>query len=526
MKTYRLGAIALGALALVLMATRPAEAQFTFRASVDSSGTQGNDVSEGSSLSGNGRFVAFESDADNLVAGDTNGFQDVFVHDRMTGTTIRVSVDSAGVQGNNASFAPRLNLDARYVTFWSRASNLVPGDTNGVNDAFLHDLWTGAVERVNVSTSGEQTDHFSTSGSVSADGSIVSFQSMAANLDPNDTNRTWDVYVRDRVNGTTERVSVGSGGEQADTGATGGGLSADGRLVLFKSGADNLVPGDTNGSADIFLHDRLTGTTTRVSLDANGNEADGESVFASISPDGLYVAFDSHATNLVPGDTNGKRDVFLRHLPTGTMTRVSIDSQGNQGNKDTWGASVSAGGSRVGFHSFADNLVVSDTNRDPDVFVHEVATGVTRRTSVSSLGAQSNERSSGGGLSADGRFQTFRSWASNLVPGDTNGVRDVFVHGPELTLVADPAEVNAGDLVELRTWKGTPGNRVGLFLVDDFGDPMTPPLALGAFAIDGAWRTQHRVPTVLGGMQFVFRSYAIGMLGNVVASGDAVLVVL
>ena len=356
--------------------------------------------------------------------------------------TQRVSVDSGGAQGNTYSLAPSTSADGRYVAFVSHATNLVPGDTNGVEDVFVRDRLSGATEWVSVDSGGAQGNNASGVGgvffktSISADGRYVAFASYATNLVPGDTNGFTDVFVHDRLSGATERMSVDSGGAQgnSDGGLFGGiSISADGRYVAFASDAANLVPGDTNGAFDIFVHDRLSGATERVSVDsggAQGNSDSGLSGGISISADGRYVAFESLASNLVPGDTNGVADVFLRDLQNNSTEMVSADSSGAQGNDSSFSPSMTADGRYVAFASFATNLVPGDTNGFTDVFVRNRSIGTTERLSLSSGWAQGNDDSSrfdGPSISADGRFVAFTSFARNLVSGDTNGWEDVFI---------------------------------------------------------------------------------------------------
>ena len=405
-----------------------AVAATTTRVSVDSAGVQGNGRSARNSTSADGRYVAFGSLASNLVPGDTNGLNDVFVRDALLGTTTRVSVDSAGTQGNGGSDYPSISADGRYVAFRSAATNLVPGDTNTRDDIFVRDTVTNTTTRVSVDSAGVQSNGFSYDPSISADGRYVAFDSAASNLVSGDTNASDDVFVRDTVENTTPRVSVDSAGVQGNLWSDYPSISADGRYVAFESYATNLVPGDTNAN-DIFVRDRLLGTTTRVSVDSAGAQGDWGSYHPSISADGRYVAFGSDSTNLVPGDTNGSRDVFVRDTLTGTTTRVSVDSAGVQGDGagGYYSPSISADGRYVAFDSWATNLVSGDTNGTGDVFVRDRLLGITTRTSVDSGGTQGNGESGKPSISADGRCVAFSSVASNLVPGDTNGVEDVFV---------------------------------------------------------------------------------------------------
>ena len=296
------------------------------RVSVDSSATQGNDHSHAPRISADGRYVAFSSMASNLVTGDTNGDTDVFVHDRSTGDTTRVSVDSSATQGNDHSHEPSISADGRYVAFSSMASNLVTGDTNGATDIFVHDRTTGTTTRVSVDSSATQGNDHSYEPSISADGRYVAFWSDASNLVTGDTNGLKDVFVHDRSTGTTTRVSVDSGGNQGNNYSCAPSISSDGRYVAFYSIASNLVTGDTNGDVDVFVHNRSTDTTTRVFLDSSGTQSNGHSYSPSISADGRYVAFYSYATNLVSGDTNGVRDIFVTDKnPTSSETAVNDD---------------------------------------------------------------------------------------------------------------------------------------------------------------------------------------------------------
>ncbi len=239
------------------------------------------------------------------MPGDTNGFYDIFVRDRATGTTERVSVDSNGGEANGYSYTPTISADGRFVAFWSLADTLVSGDTNGVSDVFVHDRATGATERVSVNTDGSET--FGLYGSryadISADGRFVVFASDATDLIADDTDDVEDIFVHDLVTGTTERVSVDASNPV---------ISGDGRYVAFESFSDNLVPGGNNYELDVFVHDRETGTTEQVSVDTCGIQGDDRSNQPAISANGLVVAFTSEATNLVADDTNGVSDVFVR----------------------------------------------------------------------------------------------------------------------------------------------------------------------------------------------------------------------
>jgi len=407
----------------------------TTRVSVDSSGGQANGSSFLPSVSADGRYVAFYSDASNLVSGDTNGEQDVFVHDRQTNTTTRVSVDSSGAQGNGFSYLPSISADGRFVAFSSNASNLVSGDTNNSQDMFVRDMQANTTTLISLASDGTQGDNASYNPSISADGRFVAFSSDATDLVSGDTNGTTDIFVHNMQTNTTRRVSVDSSGAQGNGYSNWASSSADGRYVAFFSGANNLVSDDTNDRTDIFVYDCQTNTITRVSLNSFGEQGNGWSYFPSISSDGRYIAFLSWANNLVDDDTNNVGDIFVRDTQTNLTTRVSLASDGTQGDNASEYAAISADGNYVTFDSYASNLVSGDTNGAKDVFIRDVRTNTTQRASLASDGTQGNIASYSPSISSDGRFVVFESDASNLVGGDTNSNKDIFVH--EYTTVSD-----------------------------------------------------------------------------------------
>ncbi|MBI4329219.1 MAG: hypothetical protein HY685_05090 [Chloroflexi bacterium] len=306
-----------GVLGMSLLATRAAAAHpgpSTTRVSVASDGTQGSDESFTPAIGAHGRYVAFDSMASNLVGGDTNGSPDVFVHDRQAGTTTRVSVASDGTQGNGVSFtgySSVIGAHGRYVAFVSLASNLVAGDTNGIEDVFVHDRKTGTTTRVSVASDGSQGNNMSRGPAISGDGRSVTFESLASNLVAGDTNSLWDVFARDRETGTITKVSVASDGTHGNGVSRNPSISAAGRYAVFESLASNLVAGETNGTWDVFFHDRKTGITTRVSVASDGTQGNGVSEFPSVGANGDLVAFRSSSSNLVTGDTNSTGDVFV-----------------------------------------------------------------------------------------------------------------------------------------------------------------------------------------------------------------------
>lgn len=434
------GAIrAAAALACVLMFTAGAPAGAstpvllpagTSIVSVSPRGAQADGVTAYSSISSHGRYVAYWSEARNLVRGDSNGVSDIFVIDRATGRTSRVSVSTRGAQGNDASYNPQISANGRYVAYWSTASNLVPGDTNDAGDVFVFDRALRVTTRVSTSRHRGQGDDESRVPAISADGRFVAFLSAASNLVPGDTNQTWDVFVHDRRGGTVTRVSRSTRGAQTNATSyesSGPSISGDGRYVAYYSLASNLVARDTNSSWDSFVTDRVTGTTTRISRATNGAQGNDSSYAPAISANGRAVVYWSLASNLVPGDTNETGDTFVTDRVTGRTTRVSVRSGGAQSDGLSYSGSLSGDGRYVTYQSFATNLVPGDTNGESDVFVFDRLRRTAHRASVATDGTQGDGSSYAPSLSRDGRHVTFSSSAATLVRRDTNGLSDVFV---------------------------------------------------------------------------------------------------
>jgi Tol biopolymer transport system component len=407
--------------------------------SVSTGGDQGNFYSYAIAISAHGRYVVFSSDGTNLVADDTNNQTDAFVRDRQTGETTRVSVSSSGEQAAESpdpfggSKAAGISSNGRFVLFRSDASNLVPNDTNGAEDIFVHDRQTGATKRVSVSSRGRQANGSSVFPVISADGRYVVFTSGASNLVSGDTNGTSDIFVRDTWTHRTQRVSISSVGRQANGFSEESGISTHGRYVVFTSGASNLVPGDTNHLADVFIHDRRTGTTRRMSVSSQEKQGSRSPTNTgangpSISGDGRYVAFHSDDSNLVPGDTNHAFDMFVRDRVAGKTRRVSVSTNGEQADAESLGpAIISADGRYVAFASLATNLVGNDDNDATDVFIRDRVAHLTILASLGADGAHGNDSSWPAAMSADDRYLAFSSWAGNLVPNDMSPGPDVFV---------------------------------------------------------------------------------------------------
>ena len=270
----------------------------------------------------------------------------------------RASVDTAGGDADAGSFVPSLSGDGRYVAFASNASDLVADDGNGTTDVFVRDLQTGATTRVSTNVQGGDANGHSDDAAISTDGRYAAFTSVASDLVAAGDNCCTDVFVRDLHAGTTMRLGTTSGTNDLFSHSFNPTLSADGRFVAFESWASDLVPGDNNGVVDVFVYDQQLGVMRRVSVDPAGRDANGFSQDASISADGRYVTFDSDANNLVRGDDDETKDVFVRDLLRGTTMRVSVAMKGDDPNGTSGLPSLSADGRFVAFQSDASNLVV------------------------------------------------------------------------------------------------------------------------------------------------------------------------
>ncbi len=351
-------------------------------ASVDSDENIANGANFNPAISDDGRFVVFRSHGSNLVSDDSNSNPDIFVRDRLNGTTTLISgvdpsLGTGSATGNSWSYNPSISGDGLFITYWSASTDLVPGDTNGVFDLFLHDVTQATTERINRSPSGQQAVGGHTHESeLSKDGRFVVFWSRATNLVDNDTNGMADVFVLDRLLGTTERVSTSSTGEQSDGESFQSSISDDGRYVVFYSQASNLVSGPGNTFNQVYMKDRLTGQTTLISKTADGSAGNVGSVWPSISGDGHWIVFHSFAADLVEGDTNGSADVFVYDVRNGGLTLLSVadgggalnggsanggsangrSANGRSANGRSDWARISGDGSTVTFNSVATNL--------------------------------------------------------------------------------------------------------------------------------------------------------------------------
>ena len=438
------------ALALAVFSAT-AFAQVTERISLDSTGAEvpgGGDLpSPDHVISPDGRFVLFFSGASALIPGDTNGTWDVFLHDRLNGNTERVSIGSNGAQANGRSglYGFSMSPDARFVVFESLASNLVTPDLNG-SEVFMRDRVTDSTERVAIDSAGVQGNGLSSYPSVSADGRFVAFTSNSSNLVPGDTNGKWDVFVHDRVSGATDRISLSTAGAQGNADSYRPVMASDGRFVAFESLASNLVASDTNNHWDVFVRDLQAGNTELVSSSIAGTSGHGDSWLASLSDDGHYVGFTSWASDLVSGDLNGFMDVFRRDRWSGATTLVSVNLAGVSGNWTSSGVMLSADGRWAAFTSAASDLIANSPVGLALIFERDMQSGTTELVSRATDGTIPGT----GGckaafISTDGRYVGFASNMPTLVPNDTNDSYDVFLHdrlSAGFTSLCDPGVGN------------------------------------------------------------------------------------
>jgi Tol biopolymer transport system component len=405
------------------------------RVSIGLGGAEANHNSRDTSISGDGRYVAFASGANNLIASDTNETDDIFVYDRTTAATTRVSVTSAGLEANGGSQSPAISYDGRYVAFASNASNLVDGDTNGFTDVFVHDRQTGTTTRVSVASGGAEANENAVDYgiAISEDGRYVVFSSYASNLVGDDTNGFIDVFIHDNQTGETSRASLSSSGEQANANCMNPDISGDGRYVVFDTLADNLVAGDANARRDVFIRDRQAATTALVSVNSSGQQADGGGNNPAISSDGRYVVFLSKSNNLAPGTEDYEELVYRHDRQSGQTALVSVYTSGDIMITGFITEPVISDSGRFVTFSFYDR---GDGNGIANIWVRDLGTSVSTRV------AYGNDSSFAPTISADGSMVAFWSNASNLVSGDTNEAGDAFVYEVAVSATTAPSVVS------------------------------------------------------------------------------------
>jgi hypothetical protein len=400
---------------------------------ISKSGTrQANAASSDPTVSESGQFVAFSSAATNLVpAKCTNGASHVFVRDRTAGTTTCVSLNTNDQQSNDDSFSPAISSDGQFVAFSSAANDLAAAKcNNGFRQIFIRDRTAGTTTCVSLNTNDQQSNDDSFSPAISSTAQFVAFDSRATNLAASRCNNGFShVFVRDRGTGTTTCVSVDSNGQQGNGDSFDASVSSDGRLVVFHSSATNLTNQCTNGNSQTFMHNLSTGKTTCISVDSDGNQSDGNSDLPRITPNGLFVVFESDATNLASACNNSFAQIYVHDLTTKKTTCVSMDSHGIQGNSDSFQPSISSDGHLVAFASVATNLTtIQCINGNNHVFVRNRTEKKT--TCASGIGRRNTENgdSVSPSISGSGNLVAFESNSTNLVSKDTNGFSDIFAH--------------------------------------------------------------------------------------------------
>ncbi len=341
------------------------------RASVDMDDGDPNAASHHPAISADGRYVAFASYASDLVEADGNGFGDIFVRDLVAGTTVRASVDARGADANEDSFYPAISADGRYVAFASDASDLVSGDGNSLTDVFVRDVLAGTTVRASVDLLGTDADAASSFPSVSADGRVA-FESEASDLVAGDDEpNSPDIFVRDLA-GPTVRASVDYQWGDADGWSYSPSISADGRFVAFSSDASDLVEGELNGNFNIYVRDLETANTVRASMNTEGGFPRSQSTDPSISADGTKVAFDSEATDLVLGNPCYFNCMYVRDLIAQVTVLASPDARDGAPNGYCFDPAISGDGRYVAFWSNASDMVLADGNGLDDVFVRRI----------------------------------------------------------------------------------------------------------------------------------------------------------
>lgn len=401
-------------------------------------------------ISADGRFVAFNSYASDIVTDDTNGDWDVFIRDTTTGVTNLAGRASDGTQANSFTYDPSLSADGRYIVYWSPADNLVAGDSNGAADVFRTDTLTGITTRLSLASDGTQANGYSWQAAISANGRYIAFASAADNLVSDlahpgttrlldDTNGRQDIFLHDAQTGLTRLVSRRNGDPVADTQPTPSAtpddesanpsVSADGRFVVYDSFATDIITGERQYSTrGVFLYDVVANVTTSVSHNAAGRQALGASRNATISADGKWVVFQSDSKELTADASTGfSTEIYLYEVATRAITRISRTPDGAQGDRFSSTPTISDDGRIIVYASTSTNLVAGDTNGFvSDVFRHDRVTGTTELLSRNADGVQGNADSYTAGISGNGQAVAFFSEASNLDPADSFTNPDVY----------------------------------------------------------------------------------------------------
>ncbi|MEO8012067.1 MAG: hypothetical protein ABI650_10520, partial [Dokdonella sp.] len=381
------------------------------RLSLHASGSEIALPTSGATMSDNGAFVALLSTAD-LVGNRPPGVQQVYLLNRVSGTRTLISKSAVGTPGNAQSSAPHVDSTGTFVVFSSAADNLVVGDSNQTSDIFRHDIAADRLLRISTDSLGSESNDASSSPQVAAGGNVIAFASRASNLVALDGNGFQDVFVKDLTSGVTELISRPTFGLDLDALSTLHGISDDGNVVAFNSAATNMLLGDSNGVSDVFVHSRNSGLTRIASTDAAGAEADAASRSGKLSGNGRLVAFISAAGNLAGVNPDGLDQLYLKDMQTNAVIKLTNAASGISNVLD-----FTTNGARICFNGGGETLVPGDTNRVGDVYTIAVNTQMIRRVS---LAASPHPLSAGNAasirpdLSDDARYVTFASGAAML----------------------------------------------------------------------------------------------------------------
>lgn len=491
--------------------------------SISSNGTLSNGYSGEPSVSADGRYVAFSSYANNLVTNDTNYQSDIFVRDSVSNVTERVSISSNGNEANSDCYNPSISGDGRYITFNSYANNLVLNDNNYYSDVFLHDRYLHTTIRISNSDTEEEVNGDSLAASISSDGRYVVFMSYATNLVLNDTNTFNDIFIYNISSGTTKRVSVTSTGGETNSNSFNPGISSDGRFVVFTSDANNLVANDTNGWLDIFVKDLKLNLITRISVSNSGEEGNGDSIQPSISGDGTCIAFTSYADNLSPNDGNYKSDIFVYNQLTKKIDRISIN--GEEINKDSHDPAISENGRYIVFiigksqpivakiSNELNNVSFTDDKYVNGLFCYDTLFGTTKLISISDEGEIANDYCDEPAINSDGSYVVYSSGADNLVGNDDNLSTDIFVYIKKSSPASfsgtiTPEIVKSGNIITIKAYSDD-ATHVTAFLFNETLNLTKQD--------DGKWLLYYNIPNTSSGIYDVLltATYVSGKSENI-----------
>ncbi len=407
-------------------------------------GAVGDGDSQKPSISDNGRYIVYQSRATNLVTDKTTSRSDIFLYDRNTKMTTRINLAYDGSEANSSSYNPQISADGTVIAFSSTSSNLIDDDTEGLEDIFVYDRSDGTITRVSVNSDDEAGDDDSTYPDISDDGRYIVFQSSSSNLDDEDDNGRINIFRHDRQTGKTIRVNYDFLGDISDHDCTYPVISDNGRYVAFQT-YSALTPCDDNNDSDIFLRDINEKTTTLTSVTTYGCVANNNSYHPSMSGEARYIAFSTYSTDLeIEDDTNHQQDVYIRDRQEMTTERVSISTNGEEGDGRSvgYGGNISSDGRYVVFSTNSSNLIDNDGNGGYDVYARDRTTQMTTREGVGHYWQQGtgDPPANTTVISANGKYIVFDSSSSGIVSGDNNGDWDIFIRdylwsGPLITSI-------------------------------------------------------------------------------------------